>query len=31
MWLTQEEARAAVQGTQSPHKTRRGEYRHSCP
>nr|DAN25631.1 MAG TPA: 4Fe-4S dicluster domain protein [Caudoviricetes sp.] len=31
MWLTQEEARAAVQATESPHKTRRGVCRHSCP
>nr|DAJ34784.1 MAG TPA: hypothetical protein [Caudoviricetes sp.] len=31
MWLTQEEERAAVQATESPHKTRRDGCRHSCP
>nr|DAK75180.1 MAG TPA: hypothetical protein [Caudoviricetes sp.] len=31
MWLTQEEVRAAVQGTQSLQKARKGACRHSCP
>nr|DAX38950.1 MAG TPA: hypothetical protein [Caudoviricetes sp.] len=31
MWLTQEGKRAAVQATQSPHKTRKDGCRHFCP
>nr|DAP04171.1 MAG TPA: hypothetical protein [Caudoviricetes sp.] len=31
MWLTQEGKRAAAHATESSHKTRRGECRHSCP
>nr|DAK43061.1 MAG TPA: hypothetical protein [Caudoviricetes sp.] len=31
MWLTQEVTRAAVQGTQSPQKARKGACRHFCP
>nr|DAQ35402.1 MAG TPA: hypothetical protein [Caudoviricetes sp.] len=29
--MTQEEARAVVQGTQSPQKARKGVCRHFCP